>query len=85
MNAQDLINEIEREEAEIRNHKQDKPRCLNIEVIKQMTPNQVKQAQEFFQIQEEHELAEYNLSLCLKNQKEVKTNGNTNTKHRLVG
>jgi hypothetical protein len=65
MNAQDLLNELEREETEIKNHKQDKPRHLNIEVMKEMTIGQIKKHQEFFEIQAEHELAENNLSLCV--------------------
>jgi hypothetical protein len=65
MNAQNLLNELEREEAEIKNHKQPKPRHLNIEAMKEMTIGQIKKHQEFFEIQAAQELAENNLSLCV--------------------
>jgi hypothetical protein len=65
MNAKNLINEIEREDQAIKSHKQDKPRFLNIEVMREMTIGQIKKHQEFFQIQETLELAENNLSVCL--------------------
>lgn len=64
--AQDIINEIEREEKEIREHKQNKPRFLNIEVLKGMTIKQIKNAQEFFKIQEEQEQASKNITKILK-------------------
>ncbi len=66
MKSQEIINEIEREEREIRNHRQEKPNCLNIEVMKQMTIGQIKKAEEFFNIQKKQEQTDLNLSLCFK-------------------
>lgn len=63
---QNLINEIEREEREILNHKQVKPRYLNIEVLREMNLGQIKKAQEFFRIQEIQEQADFNISLVCR-------------------
>ena len=64
--AQDLLMELESEELEIRNHQQAKPRHLTIEVMQEMTTTQIKDAQEFFKIQEDHELADHNLTKVLQ-------------------
>jgi hypothetical protein len=65
MNAQDIINDIEREEKEIKEHKQDKPRNLNIEIMKEMTIGQIKEHHNFFKIQEQQELTDKNITKCL--------------------
>ena len=60
--AQDILNDIEREEKEIKEYIQEKPTGLNLEVVKEMTPKQIKKHQEFFKIQEEQEIAGENIS-----------------------
>lgn len=63
MKAQDIINEIKEEEKAKEEYKQEKPQGLNLEIIKDMTPKQIKKHQEFFNIQEEQETAQENISL----------------------
>lgn len=78
-NIQDIINEIEREEKELKEYKQDKPRGLNIEVLKEMSTKQIKKHMEFFKNQELQELADKNLTKILKVKGDLKQNGNRRT------
>jgi hypothetical protein len=66
MEAQELLNEIEKEEKQIINHRQDKPRSLCLEVMMDMTTSQIKQCQEFFKVQDDQEKADSNITLILR-------------------
>lgn len=61
--AQDILKEIEREEKERREHRQKEPDGINIEIIRNMTPKQIKKHIEFFQMREEQKKADENITL----------------------
>ena len=66
MNAQQIIQEVKREEKYFKNYKQDKPRGIPFEVLKGLRIGEIKKHIEFFKVQKLQEEADKNLTRCLK-------------------